>query len=252
MLVQVNFIGEASGCYSGGMQSQSSQSNKARRRKEGLPAITPEAICDAAISLTKEKGLEGWSMRDLAAELDAYVRVIYYHVGDRDAVTSLVIERVLSEVAIPSAASGWRAWFDDLLRGLRDVMRRYPGVAKRFALVGPGGHAARAIAETGISLLREAGFGELSVPAFSLLLEQTCQFVAQEDDRDALPSLRKSAASEYAACAGVPGGMGDLSKSVAHATTSESSLRRYYDDSFDFFLRTVLDGLEVRLSNMRG
>ena len=232
------------------MHSQDSQNSKARRRKEGLPAITPEVICDAAISLTKEKGLEGWSMRDLAAELDAYVRVIYYHVGDRDAVTSLVIERVLSEASIPSVTAGWRPWFADLLRGLRGVMRRYPGVAKRFALVGPGAHAAKAIAETGISLLREAGFGELAVPAFSLLLEQTCQFVAQEDDRDALPGLRKSAASEYAACAGAPGGVGDLSKSVAHATASESSLRQYYDDSFYFFLETVLDGLEVRLSRL--
>ncbi|MFD8497611.1 TetR/AcrR family transcriptional regulator [Amycolatopsis sp. NPDC059657] len=154
------------------------------RVASGLPAVTPDGIVDAAMRLTAERGLENWTLRQLASAVDAYPAVIYHHVGDREAVVRAVAERVLAQLPTPDPALGWREWFAELLGGMRTVLRRYPGSARRLALFGPGLKGSERFITAGTALLAEAGFGEEALMAYNSLLCTASQFVSMEDDRN--------------------------------------------------------------------
>ncbi|WP_278979997.1 TetR/AcrR family transcriptional regulator [Adlercreutzia equolifaciens] len=130
------------------------------RQTAGLPAIDVTSICDAALKLTKEFGIDGWSVRQLAKEINAYPGVINYHVGRREDVVHLVIEHVNAEIDLPEPRENWKRWFKLLLEGMRSTLRKYPGVARRLAAVGPGLGESDRIINCGIQVLRDAGFGD--------------------------------------------------------------------------------------------
>ena len=52
--------------------SDRSGSRPRSRLAAGLPPITADGIVDAAIQLTVDHGLENWTVRQLAAAVDAY------------------------------------------------------------------------------------------------------------------------------------------------------------------------------------
>lgn len=138
-----------------------------------LPAIDASLICDAALRLTKEFGIDGWSIRQLAKEIDARPNVINYHVGRREDVVHLVMERVNAEISLPGPCKGWKPWFRLLLGELRRTLRKYPGVARRLAAIGPGLGESNRIINQGIQMLEDAGFNDQSAFAYSILLCQT-------------------------------------------------------------------------------
>lgn len=171
------------------------------RQTAGLPAIDVTSICDAALKLTKEFGIDGWSIRQLAKEINAYPGVINYHVGRREDVVHLVIEHVNAEIDLPEPRENWKRWFKLLLEGMRSTLRKYPGVARRLAAVGPGLGESDRIINCGIQVLRDAGFGDWSTLVYSVLLCQTCAFVATEDDRDKMDDVRKRGGGFVCECA---------------------------------------------------
>jgi hypothetical protein len=107
--------------------------------------------------------------------------VVYHHVGDREAVVGLVLEHVVGRLAIPPETLPWREWFENMLADHRTVLRGYPGVALRLAN-GPPPAVAAPIVDLGVRQLREAGFGDESVLAFSVLMTTAYQYIALEHD----------------------------------------------------------------------
>ena len=221
---------------------------RAKRRAADLPAIDASLICDAALRLTKEFGIDGWSIRQLAKEIDARPNVINYHVGRREDVVHLVMERVNAEISLPGPCKGWKPWFRLLLGELRRTLRKYPGVARRLAAIGPGLGESNRINNQGIQMLEDAGFNDQSAFAYSILLCQTCSFVAAEDDRDRLGKVRKETGRAYAGALSTPEpGVAALAKAVKPLTESESLRQDFFDRQFSVLVDALLDGLEENL-----
>ena len=215
------------------------------RQTAGLPAIDVTSICDAALKLTKEFGIDGWSIRQLAKEINAYPGVTNYHVGRREDVVHLVIEHVNAEIDLPEPRENWKRWFKLLLEGMRSTLRKYPGVARRLAAVGPGLGESDRIINCGIQVLRDAGFGDWSTLVYSVLLCQTCAFVATEDDRDKMDDVRKEVGDSYAsALSASDPGIAALAKTVKLLTEEESLRRSFFDHQFSVLLDALLSGLE--------
>ena len=190
------------------------------RQTAGLPAIDVTSICDAALKLTKEFGIDGWSIRQLAKEINAYPGVINYHVGRREDVVHLVIEHVNAEIDLPEPRENWKRWFKLL------------GESDR-------------IINCGIQVLRDAGFGDWSTLVYSVLLCQTCAFVATEDDRDKMDDVRKEVGGSYAsALSASDPGIAALAKTVKLLTEEESLRRSFFDHQFSVLLDALLGGLE--------
>ena len=83
----------------------------ATRRTTNLPAIDADSICDAALELTKQFGIDGWSIRQLAKAIKAHPSIVNYHVGRREDVVHLVINRVNAEIDLPEYNGDWKTWF---------------------------------------------------------------------------------------------------------------------------------------------
>ncbi|WP_206796450.1 TetR/AcrR family transcriptional regulator [Amycolatopsis sp. MtRt-6] len=223
------------------------------RAAAGLPALTADTIVSAATALTAQRGLDNWTLRELARAVEAYPAVIYHHVGDRDAVVNAVVDRVVGLLQLPDERLPWQDWFTELLAGLRAVLRTYPGCARRLALFGPSVKAATRTIDAGIGVLLAAGFGRESVLAYNLLLMTACQFVAMEDDRDGALALRIDNTEEYAAYRERPDlpGMAELGAAMHDLMGDPELASGYYAQLYDYAVRRCLDGLAHRLSELR-
>ncbi|MYW02231.1 TetR/AcrR family transcriptional regulator C-terminal domain-containing protein [Streptomyces sp. SID3343] len=145
--------------------------------------VTRARIIEAAVLLTAEVGLEGWTIRSLAARLDSWPQVLYHHVGDRDAVAHAVVEEVVARFPLPDPELPWRPWFRELLLGARPVLREYRGVARRLALHGPTVPSALPIIDHGVALLARSGLGDEALAGYTFLLSGALSSIAIDDDR---------------------------------------------------------------------
>src|SRR5271163_4780407 len=92
---------------------------KARTR---APAngLSKDDVLDAALRVIETGGVAALSMRRLADELGAAVTAIYWHVGNRDALLEILIDRLLAEMGdVHARGSDPRARIAGLAHELR-------------------------------------------------------------------------------------------------------------------------------------
>ncbi|GAA1955222.1 TetR/AcrR family transcriptional regulator [Catenulispora subtropica] len=106
------------------MTQETAKPVRAPRR---APAVSRQAVLDAATRLIEEQGVAGLSMRKLAARLGVAVTSIYWHVGNREAlVDELVQEMVHGLDTLAATGSDPVARVLSLATGLRRVLREHP------------------------------------------------------------------------------------------------------------------------------
>src|SRR5437879_6461600 len=73
--------------------------------------IEQRQIIDAALALLDAQGLEKLNMRSLAERLGVYASALYWHIGGKDELISLMATSFYARAyeAAPQAAS-WREW----------------------------------------------------------------------------------------------------------------------------------------------
>lgn len=154
---------------------------KTTRFHQGL---TPELVVDTAIELTRASNLFGWSIRDLARELQVTPSVIYHHVGGKDLLSKLVAERVIALIEAPPEHLEWREWFRRLLiDSVYPATIAHPGVAKWVLMHGVPFPAAIGVFDTGIGKLQQAGFGRQALLAYSAIMNSATLTVSMGDER---------------------------------------------------------------------
>ena len=94
-----------------------------RRRPEAArdkKPLTRDAIVEAALVLLERDGLQGLSMRRLAQELGAGAASLYWHVGDKEELLSLLLDRIVGEAEVPDPdPEHWQATVKELGRAAR-------------------------------------------------------------------------------------------------------------------------------------
>lgn len=152
-----------------------------RRARPVKPPLSRDAIVVEALRQLRAGGLEGMSLRKVAAALDTGAASLYAYVDDLDALYALVLDRALADVETRfSARAGWR---DRLIRVLESYARTLasrPGLAQlAFGRVALGPNALRII-ETILSLLIEGGVARATAAwAVDLLLLYVTAIVAE-------------------------------------------------------------------------
>jgi AcrR family transcriptional regulator len=223
------------------------------RDAAGLPAVTPDGIVAAALELTAHHGLESWTLRQLAAAVQAYPAVVYHHVGDREAVVSAVVDRVIGMFPLPAEDLPWREWFRQLATELRGVLTRYPGVARRISVHGLTVWAAAPSIDRGIRILQRAGFGDESPEVYQFLSSIICGQISVEDEQTRQGDARARTIAIWSSHRDdktMPG-LAALSASV-HAMASDPVRREtYFADIFDYSIERCLDGVAARLEVIR-
>jgi AcrR family transcriptional regulator len=97
----------------------------ARAVSRGRTPLSRERILDAALALADAEGVEGLTMRRLAAELGVEAMTIYYHVPNKDAILDALVERVIAEIELPEPGTEWRSALRSLALSAYDVLGRH-------------------------------------------------------------------------------------------------------------------------------
>lgn len=173
-------------------------------RRPDQPPLTHRRIIDAALALSGQHGLDSWTVRQLAAALDSWPRAVEYRVGNREAIVSATLERIVALMPIPPADLAWQDWFRRLLIDGEPVIHRYPGAARRLCRDGPAVPSAVKIIDQGVGRLLAGGFGTDAPRAYAVLLDGAMLSIALDDDRALAGLGRQQAALNLAAVADPP------------------------------------------------
>ncbi len=132
-----------------------------RSRRRGGGRRTPlsrEAIVEAAIRVLDRDGLDGVSMRRVAAELGTGAGSLYWHVGNKDELLGLVFDRVVDEVELPAPdPERWQDQYKEVAREARRVLRAHRDIARWSLGRIPMGPNTLRVSEWQLELLRAAG-----------------------------------------------------------------------------------------------
>ncbi|MBB5158971.1 TetR/AcrR family transcriptional regulator [Saccharopolyspora phatthalungensis] len=222
------------------------------RAAVGLPPVTPDEVVDAAVRLTFRHGLDGWSIRALAAEVGVAQAVVYHHVGDRSQIVQAVARKVLAQIPLPSADLSWRDWFSTLFTDIRKVALQYHGVAREILVFGPVVDS-HGIIDAGIETLRRAGFGTEAPMIFNYLSNTAFSLIAAEDERNSAPDKRLERARRLVDIAQESDrpGLATMAEWLRDRSKNMDYLRAHDAHFYRYCMRRALDGAQARLPALR-
>ncbi|MFI0263952.1 TetR/AcrR family transcriptional regulator [Streptomyces sp. NPDC017056] len=210
------------------------------------PRLSRQRITRAAVALLDAEGVEGLSMRRLAARLEAGTMSLYEYVGNRENLLDLAVDEVIAEIELDGVDDApWREALTRQLTRSRHVMGRHPWLPALMStrpLLGPN---ALARSELIYAVLNRAGLeGPRLTAAVAALTYYVQGYTATQNlwrssqrDPAAEAELRRQA-QQYL------DRREELHPTLArHADLGNDD----FDGSFQLGLETVLDGIAARI-----
>ncbi|MBI4932799.1 MAG: TetR/AcrR family transcriptional regulator [Actinobacteria bacterium] len=227
-------------------------------RKRGVRAevpITRDIIVTTAFRLIEERGLEQFSMRSLATELGVFPATLYWHVGDRSQLLGMVEFRWIEQVELPDHLTDWREWMAELARRYRRNAHEHPNVARLASLERARNNESLLIPDAIVGTLVRMGVGDQLVHAYNALMGAVRGFVVMELAPRAEPDaasdveedLRALDPEQFPNITEHFDEMADQALSMRWSNAAEHPL----DDSFEFLVKVLLDGLAAQLPRTR-
>ncbi|MFE3445110.1 TetR/AcrR family transcriptional regulator C-terminal domain-containing protein [Nocardia sp. NPDC059180] len=150
--------------------------------------LDAEVIAEAALGLLDEVGLDGLTMRKVAAALDVQAPALYWHVKNKrqllDVMARAVFVSAASDLEAPRQGQHWQDWLAEVARRLRRSMLRYRDGAKVLAGTYVSDESVSRTVELTLRTLEDAGFSMTDASrVLPLLLHYTIGFVIEEQAR---------------------------------------------------------------------
>lgn len=205
--------------------------------------VSRERIVAAALELLDEKGMEGITVRALAARLDVQAPALYWHVRNKqellDGMSTVVMRRVTEALATIPPGAGWRDDLAAYARVLRAEYLRHRDGARTFSGTRISDPAIVRAKEPWLARLTSAGFTLAEADdAIDLVSAFVVGFVIEEQERRQSVDTDPARYSLRDRDAWLGEGA-DLVKAAGH-------LRDDGDQRFERHLGIVLDGLAAR------
>ncbi|NUS43692.1 MAG: TetR/AcrR family transcriptional regulator [Mycobacteriaceae bacterium] len=216
-------------------------------RKPKASGLSREQIVRAAIELLDADGLEALSMRKLAAKLGSGTTSVYWYVANKDELLELALDDVWGLIRTPEQDADWRELIDVFAHSMRDVLRAHPWAASLLGKLPSLGPQAFALTDRLRRAMVQAGFdgievylasGTVTCFVFGQVVPEIAWRASSEGkiDIDLLHEAAQTLAADY------PELRADYEKTLA------MDHEKARNDSFDFGLNCVLDGLAARLA----
>jgi AcrR family transcriptional regulator len=216
--------------------------------------LTREQIVKAAIDLLDSEGLEGLNMRALGRRLGSAATAVYWHVGSKDNLIALAGDQAWNEITLPDlTTTDWRTAATQMATDLYAMAIRHPWLVQAlgsYVVFGPG--KAR-YDDHSLAIYDAAGFtGERADRAmatvFTFVLGNALGPTAaasitrklNRDGGDAQQLMREHMAKSREVATQFP-------RLQARLETSAADYGAAPENSFQFGLHAILDGLEAQL-----
>ncbi len=217
--------------------------------------LTREQIVAAAIDLLDAEGLEGLNMRALGQRLGSAATAVYWHVGSKDNLIALAGDQVWNEIALPDlAAIDWRTAASQMATGLHAMLTRHPWLVQAFGSFLVFGAGKARYDDRSLALYEAAGFtgaraDQAAATVFTFVLGNALGPAAatsitrklSRDGGNAEELMRDSMAEASQIASQFPRLRARLGTAIADYGAGP-------DDSFEFGLHAILDGLAAQLA----
>ncbi|MEV0245624.1 TetR/AcrR family transcriptional regulator C-terminal domain-containing protein [Nocardia sp. NPDC050712] len=203
--------------------------------------LDTKAIAEAALGLLDELGLDGLTMRKVAAALNVQAPALYWHVKNKrellDAMARAVFVAAVTGVEAPRQGEDWQDWLTGLATRLRRAMLRYRDGAKVLAgTFIDDEHLWRTI-ELTLRMLDDAGFAPADAErVFPIMLHYTVGFVIEEQSRTGTEYGGDNPYDEYSQLV-------DPQRYPRTAQLVAGGFSADPDDEFDRGLRIIIAGI---------
>jgi AcrR family transcriptional regulator len=165
------------------------------------PRINRAQVLDATLDLASEAGLGAVTMRAVATRLEVTPMALYRHVGDKQGLLDGLVERLMAQIAVPSAApdEDWRTVLRALALNVRAVARRYPDLFVLLFQRPAVTEAARVPRQAVFEALRAAGVPEPELAGMERVLSTFVYGFAASEAGGRFAGLNIESEFEYAA-----------------------------------------------------
>ena len=216
--------------------------------------LTLDQILTAAIALLDAEGLEGLNMRALGQRLGSAATAVYWHVGSKDNLIALAGDRLWPEITLPDPdLVDWRTAATTMATDLHAMLTRHPWLLQAFGsflMFGPGkarhddhllavyeaagfaGAAADQAAAAVFTFVLGSALGPAAAASLTRRLRREGSGNAEESIGDVKEEAREIAAQ--------------FPRLRARLDTHSAAYGAAPDDTFQFGLQALLDGLEGR------
>lgn len=212
--------------------------------KPSRTPLTPERVVAGAVTLADRIGIEPFTIRKLATELDVKPMSIYHHLPNKEAIIDGMVDLVFGEVSVPPLGQAWRDAMRTRSISARAALARHPWAAPLMESRRSPGPATLRHHDAVIGCLRRGGFSiAMTAHAYALIDSFIYGFALQEAN---LPATGGESMAELAQTIIEPLPAGELPHLME--LTAEHILQPGYDfgAEFEFGLELILDGLERR------
>jgi AcrR family transcriptional regulator len=211
-------------------------------RAERKP-LTRDAIVEAALNLLERDGLQGLSMRRLAQELGSGAASLYWHVGDKEELLNLMLDRIVGEAElIEPRAEDWQEQVKEMLRATRRLMSKRRDAAQISLGRIPAGPNSLPVMERTLAVLDAAGLPPLVI---SYAADMFALFVGGFAYEESMPRQGDpSAIGEY--FASLPPEQFPTISKLAPVLVEGGS-----DERFEFAIELLVRGLEAMAERYR-
>jgi AcrR family transcriptional regulator len=151
-----------------------------KTQTRGRRRLSRQLVLEAAVALADRDGLEGFSMRQLAQELEVVPMALYKHVANKDELLDGMVDIVFSEIESPSIDHDWRSAMRRRAISVRAALNRHSWAIGLMETRNPGPANLRNHNAV-MGCLREAGFAfEAAIHAYSVQDAYIYGFALQE------------------------------------------------------------------------
>ena len=219
-----------------------------RRRRD---LLTQATIVDAALEVLDADGLDQLSMRHVARTLNTTAGALYWHVGSKDGLLDLILDRVIGEQEVPDPdPERWREQVKDVARTMRATILGHRDIVRlSIGRIPMGPHALR-YADRVLAILRAGGLSDaLAVSGHQLLISIVIGFCIDETGEGGHPPAEQPPPRAVAAMA-----RDYLAALPADRFPNLVDLADHYagadaDQRFELLLGIFVDGLAQRAAS---
>lgn len=160
---------------------------KSRRGGNVKVPLSRDRIVDEALGLLVREGLDGMSLRAVAAALETGAASLYVYVDGLDSLRALVLDRALERVSTPvNRRRGWRARLTAVLESYIRVLTATPGLAQLALSTIAAGPSSLRVIEALLEALDDGGLDPATAAwAVDLLLLYATAIGAEHSRPDA-------------------------------------------------------------------